>query len=53
MYLIGALDNYAAEEAEKQGRYVIPNPDSGVVYFFRSDHFNFTSGYTGSICLWF
>ena len=35
------LDNYAAEEAEKQGRYVIPDPDSGKGYFFRSDHFNF------------
>lgn len=35
------LDNYAKAEAEKQGRYVIPDPDPGKGYFFRSDHFNF------------
>jgi len=35
------LDKYAAAEAEKQGRYVIPDPDPGKGYFFRSDHFNF------------
>lgn len=35
------LDNYAIAEAEKQGRYVIPDPDPGKGYFFRSDHFNF------------
>ena len=35
------LDNYAKAEADKQGRYVIPDPDPGKGYFFRSDHFNF------------
>lgn len=35
------LDNYAQYEADKQGRYVIPDPDPGKGYFFRSDHFNF------------
>ncbi|OEK06422.1 M28 family metallopeptidase [Roseivirga misakiensis] len=35
------LDNYATAEAKKQGRYVIPDPDPGKGYFFRSDHFNF------------
>jgi len=35
------LDNYARAEAVKQGRYVIPDPDPGKGYFFRSDHFNF------------
>lgn len=35
------LDNYATREAERQGRYVIPDPDPGKGYFFRSDHFNF------------
>ena len=35
------LDNYANYEADKQGRYVIPDPDPGKGYFFRSDHFNF------------
>lgn len=35
------LDNYAKLEADKQGRYVIPDPDPGKGYFFRSDHFNF------------
>jgi len=35
------LDNYATTEAKKQGRYVIPDPDPGKGYFFRSDHFNF------------
>lgn len=35
------LDNYATAEAHKQGRYVIPDPDPGKGYFFRSDHFNF------------
>ncbi len=35
------LDNYAEAEAKKQGRYVIPDPDPGKGYFFRSDHFNF------------
>lgn len=35
------LDNYAKTEADKQGRYVIPDPDPAKGYFFRSDHFNF------------
>lgn len=35
------LDEYAKAEADKQGRYVIPDPDPGKGYFFRSDHFNF------------
>jgi Zn-dependent M28 family amino/carboxypeptidase len=35
------LDEYAKAEAQKQGRYVIPDPDPGKGYFFRSDHFNF------------
>lgn len=35
------LDEYAETEAKKQGRYVIPDPDPGKGYFFRSDHFNF------------
>ncbi len=35
------LDEYAKSEAEKQGRYIIPDPDPGKGYFFRSDHFNF------------
>lgn len=35
------LDAYARREADKQGRYVIPDPDPGKGYFFRSDHFNF------------
>jgi len=35
------LDNYAKTEADKQGRYVIPDPDPSKGYFFRSDHFSF------------
>ncbi|MGW8122310.1 M28 family metallopeptidase [Roseivirga echinicomitans] len=35
------LDDYARTEAEKQGRYVIPDPEPSKGYFFRSDHFNF------------
>ncbi|MEQ9423078.1 MAG: M28 family metallopeptidase [Cyclobacteriaceae bacterium] len=35
------MDEYAAEAAEKQGRYVIPDPEAEKGYFFRSDHFNF------------
>ena len=35
------LDDYATAEAKKQDRYVIPDPDPGKGYFFRSDHFNF------------
>ncbi|WP_242009201.1 M28 family metallopeptidase [Robertkochia solimangrovi] len=35
------MDEYAKEAAEKQGRYVIPDPEAEKGYFFRSDHFNF------------
>jgi len=35
------MDEYAKEEAEKQGRYIIPDPEAEKGYFFRSDHFNF------------
>ena len=35
------LEDIAAEIAEKQGRYIIPDPDPGKGYFFRSDHFQF------------
>lgn len=35
------LDDLAGAIAEKQGRYLIPDPDPGKGYFFRSDHFQF------------
>jgi len=35
------MDEYARRAAEKQGRYIIPDPDAEKGYFFRSDHFNF------------
>ncbi len=35
------LDDYAERAAHKQDRYIIPDPDPGKGYFFRSDHFNF------------
>ncbi|MEQ8470447.1 MAG: M28 family metallopeptidase [Marinoscillum sp.] len=35
------LDDLAAAIAETQGRYVIPDPNPGKGYFFRSDHFQF------------
>lgn len=35
------MDEYALRAAEKQGRYIIPDPDAEKGYFFRSDHFNF------------
>ncbi|NER11858.1 M20/M25/M40 family metallo-hydrolase [Leptobacterium flavescens] len=35
------MDEYAREIAEKQGRYIIPDPEAEKGYFFRSDHFNF------------
>lgn len=35
------MDEYAKDAAEKQGRYVIPDPEPEKGYFFRSDHFNF------------
>ncbi|HHU34815.1 MAG TPA: M28 family peptidase, partial [Bacteroidetes bacterium] len=35
------LDQYAKTEAEKMGRYILPDlhPENG--YFYRADHFNF------------
>ena len=35
------LDDLAEKIAKKQGRYIIPDPDPGKGYFFRSDHFSF------------
>lgn len=35
------LDDLAGEIASRQGRYVMPDPDPGKGYFFRSDHFQF------------
>jgi len=35
------MDDLAKKEAEAQGRYIFPDPNSGKGYFFRSDHFNF------------
>jgi Zn-dependent M28 family amino/carboxypeptidase len=35
------LEDYARQEAEKQGRYLQPDPEAEKGYFFRSDHFNF------------
>ena len=35
------MDAYAAEEAVKQGREIIPEPEPEKGYFYRSDHFNF------------
>lgn len=35
------MDDLASELAEKQGRYIIPDPNPGKGYFFRSDHFHF------------
>lgn len=35
------MDTYAKEAAEKQNRYIIPDPEPEKGYFFRSDHFNF------------
>jgi len=35
------LDEYAEEEAAKQGREVLPDQEPEKGYFFRSDHFNF------------
>ncbi len=35
------MDEYATETAQKQGRYLIPDPEPEKGYFFRSDHFNF------------
>lgn len=35
------MDEYALRAAEKQGRYIIPDPEAEKGYFYRSDHFNF------------
>jgi Zn-dependent M28 family amino/carboxypeptidase len=35
------MDDIATRLAEKQGRYVMADPDPGKGYFFRSDHFYF------------
>ncbi|GAB4235379.1 MAG: M28 family metallopeptidase [Ekhidna sp.] len=35
------LEDLAEEIARGQGRYIIPDPDPGKGYFFRSDHFQF------------
>ncbi len=35
------MDEYAKSEAEKLGRYIIPDLEPEKGYFFRSDHFNF------------
>ena len=35
------MDEYARQAAEKQGRYIIKDPEPEKGYFFRSDHFNF------------
>ncbi|MEO9484150.1 MAG: M28 family metallopeptidase [Ekhidna sp.] len=35
------LEDIAEKIAAKQGRYIIPDPDPGKGYFFRSDHFQF------------
>lgn len=35
------LEDIAENYAQQQGRYIIPDPDPGKGYFFRSDHFQF------------
>jgi len=35
------LDELLAEECARQGRHVVPDPDSDKGYYFRSDHFSF------------
>ncbi|MCB0665167.1 MAG: M28 family peptidase [Saprospiraceae bacterium] len=35
------MDDYAREEAAKQGRDILPDQEPEKGYFFRSDHFNF------------
>lgn len=43
--LVGAgqseLEDYLADAAKQQGRYVAPEPDPSKGLYFRSDHFNF------------
>lgn len=36
-----ALEDYLAEEAKKEGRYVVPDSEPEKGMYFRSDHFNF------------
>jgi Zn-dependent M28 family amino/carboxypeptidase len=35
------LEDYLAEAAKQQGRYVVPDSEPEKGYYFRSDHFNF------------
>lgn len=35
------MDDYAAEAAKAQGRYILPDQEPEKGFFFRSDHFNF------------
>ena len=35
------LEDLAAEELEKEGRYVAPESNPGAGFYFRSDHFSF------------
>jgi Zn-dependent M28 family amino/carboxypeptidase len=35
------MDEYSKKAADKQNRYIIPDPEAEKGYFFRSDHFNF------------
>ena len=35
------LDDLAEQIAKQQGRYIMPDPNPGKGYFFRSDHFSF------------
>jgi Zn-dependent M28 family amino/carboxypeptidase len=35
------LDDYAGEEAARQGRYILPDLEPEKGFYFRSDHFNF------------
>jgi len=35
------MDDIAKRHAEKQGRYIMADPEPGKGYFFRSDHFHF------------
>ncbi len=35
------MDEYARDAADKQGRYIIPDPEPEKGHFFRSDHFSF------------
>jgi Zn-dependent M28 family amino/carboxypeptidase len=35
------LDDLLAEEAQKQGRYILPDPNAHTGMYYRSDHFSF------------